>query len=57
MCGFEVEEGEDVPASHECYAARYACRHGFVAAEMMEGVPRPKDVGTRFGCALVGGRE
>jgi hypothetical protein len=63
-CGFEVEEGGDVPASHKRFAAGYACRHRLFAAEMMEGdvdclqvVPRPKDVGTRFGWALVGGRE
>ena len=43
---------------------RYACGHGFVAAEVMEAnvdclqvVPRPEDVGARFGWTFVGGRE
>jgi len=63
-CGFKVEEGGDVPASHERFTARYARGDGFVAAEVMEAnvdcfqvVPRPEDVGTRFGLAFVGGRE
>ena len=60
-CGLEVEEGGDVPASHERFPAGYAGGDGLVAAEMVETdvdcfqvVPRPEDVWTRFGLAFVG---
>ena len=63
-CGFKVKEGGDVPASHERFTAGYAGGDGFVEAEVVEAdvdclqvVPRPEDVGTRFGWAFVGGRE
>ena len=63
-CGFKVKDGGDVPASHKRFTARYASGDGFVAAEVMEAnvdclqvVPRPEDVGARFGWTFVGGRE
>ena len=63
-CGLKVEEGGDVPASLERFTAGYAGGDGFFAAEVVEPdvdclqiVPRPEDVGARFGRAFVGGGE